>query len=440
LRYLTAVILLLTLTALAYAQEQEPVKEQKVKQEEELRRQIQELKKQAETASVNGSTDEAEKLLDRMKKLEQRLQAFEQEEGHKEPAAPAIKLKPEEIARQVKRLSSRFYADRESTTRALAAAGKQAVALLEKAAASEYPLERMCAMRALCIIAPERAGELVCEAVLSDCISLRLTALNVVKSLGIKGARTLLEAVAKLPPEKRSALRPMLASACRKEVEEILNKLASSLAARGVFYGQYRELAKLGSVVEPALSSIAADPGHTFSDEAAAALGELGDKAAIPALKRAYLAGGRTTKEIAAASLHLLGEHGPRKEIESAYKKRCQEEGTESVYSSLAFFYCRTREYAKGEKTMREVIARFGGDATDFVNLACFLSSQNKVEEAFLEFVKAVEKGYNHMDWVKIDGELANLRASKRFQDYVREKFPDDFKEPDKSEEAGEDE
>jgi len=224
-----------------------------------------------------------------------------------------------------------------------------------------------------------------------------------------------------------------------KEVEDLLGKIAGSPSSGGVFYGQYGEAAKLGSVIEPALSKIAANPSHSFAEEAAAALSELGDKAAIPALKKAFLFGGGKLRETAAAALHILGEDGPYKAIVANYRKMCHE-GDSSAYNSFSLFCCRARDYALGEKIAREYIKKFGGSGIDHVNLACFLSSQNKIKEAFEEFVKGVEKGYTNMEWVKIDGELANLRKSKQFQDYVRKKFPEAFKEPDKTEENGEDE
>jgi HEAT repeat protein len=336
------------------------------------------------------------------------------------------------------RLRSRFHADREQAVETLSNSGKQAVNLLAEAANSDYPHEREGALRVLCGIDPAKTGEFLCEAVLSDSISLRLTAMSVAKNLGIAGSRALLAKSTGLSQDKKEALRPILASACMKEVKEILSKIASSPEAGGVFYGQYRKLAKLGSVVEPALSRIAADPSQNFAEDAAAALSELGDKAAVPALKRAYLFGGRDLKETAAAALHILGEDGPYNEIVSNYRKIC-EAGNQNAYNEFSLFCCRAKEYAQGEKIMREVITRFGGTRLDHINLACFLSSQNKVKEAFEEFVKGVEKGYTNMEWVKIDGELANLRASKQFKDFVRTKFPEAFKEPGKPEEDGED-
>jgi tetratricopeptide (TPR) repeat protein len=343
-----------------------------------------------------------------------------------------------ELKAQVAKLRSRFHAERESAVQALGAAGKQAVPLLEKAAASDYPQERVCALRALCCVSPERAGKVVCEAVLSGNISLRLTALDIAKSLGIKGAQALLIKASDLPPEKRPVLRSIIARACLKHVNEMLGQIYNTVGRRGIFDGMYRELTKLGPVVEPALSRIVSDPSHGLAEAAASALAELEEKAAIRALKKAYLAGGRQLKENAAAALHVLGEDGPYNEVVSAYEKGCKEGGQYS-YSQLSYFYSRAREYAKGEKVIKEQIERFGGSSIQHINLACFLSSQNKVDEAFEEFKKGIEKGFTNIEWVKIDGELAKLRASKKFQDYVREKFPENFKEPEKSEQDGED-
>ncbi len=345
-----------------------------------------------------------------------------------------------ELAAQAVLLGSRFHADREGAIETLASAGTPAAELLENAATSDNPQEQACALRALCRADPARAATLLVEAVQHDSIGVRVAAARAASALGVEGAKALLARARELPSQKRPALRAIIASACRKSVEEILTKIVSSPEGRGQFPGQYRQITSLGHVVEPALSAIAADPSHPVAEAAASALGELGDKAAVPALKKAYLSGGRRLKGIAAAALHTLGEDGPYKEVIARYEKEWSK-GSLGVYSELALFYDRAREYEKGEKVLKKLIAKApaGGMALTHINLACMLSIQNKVEEAFAEFVKGVEKGYNDMVWVKIDAELANLRATRQFQEYVRAKFPQDFKEPENPKPDGED-
>ena len=99
-----------------------------------------------------------------------------------------------------------------------------------------------------------------------------------------------------------------------------------------------------------------------------------------------------------------------------------------SAFRDLSHLYSRAGEHEKSEKTIREIIERFGGSSTDHFNLACTLSMQDRQDEALEELKKAVEKGFTNVSWMKTDGEIAKLRATEEFQAYARERFPDDFK------------
>lgn len=334
-----------------------------------------------------------------------------------------------QAARHVKALRSRFHADREKAIDALSRHGSSVTALLEKATASQYDPERAGALRTLCKLDPGRAARLVLKEAMHSSLSVRLAALAAADSIGLDGARVLLSETAGSSPETRHTARRVIASACIKRVKKVLADVVSSPEGRGQFPGQYRALTCEGPVVEPALSAMVCDPLNNLAETAAAALGELGEKAAIPALKKAYVAGSGELKTVAAAALHLLGHDDPYREVIKLYEN-VPDERKEEALSDLTHFYHCAREYASAEQTMKIVIARYGDTAIRHIILACSLSMQNKLEEALAEFVKGVEKGYTDIEWVKIDGELANLREYKRFQDYVRTRFPEAIKEP----------
>ncbi len=338
------------------------------------------------------------------------------------------------IRKQVVMLRSRYHADREAAVEALVSAGAGAAGFLEEAARSANPQERACALRALCQVSPERAADPVVGAVIGNDANARLAAVKAAYYLDIKGLQILVARVPAVPPEKRDILRLLVHTVRRKKVKDILSKIAGSREGEGQFPGQYKEITRHGSFVEPPLSEVAANRQLPLARHAAAALGELGDKAAIPALKKVYALASGELRQTAAASLHILGEDGPYKEVEMQLRKDCigpydNKENYERAYTVLALFYDSAREYKAGERKLRELIAKFGGQGIDHMNLACLLSVQNKVEEAYAEFVKGVGKGYTDMEWVKIDGELANLRATKRFKSFVRKRFPGAFEE-----------
>jgi tetratricopeptide (TPR) repeat protein len=324
-------------------------------------------------------------------------------------------------------LRSRFHGDREEAVEVLGSLGERAVATLEQSLASDYPEERTCALRALCRAAPERAATVLVESVMHENISVRVAAVRAARSLDFDAARALLRRASELPQDKLEVFRSIIASACQRHVEEELRKVVNGIGGRGFFHGMYSDISDLGSVVEPALSKIASDPSHGLAEPAASALGELGDKAAIPALMAAYKQGSGQLRETAAAALHRLGEHGPFEEMEKEYKEG-SEDGNSFSLRNLGHFYSRAGEYEKSEKIIRDMMGLSGGSSIDHFNLACALSRQDKLDEALEEFKKAVEKGFTSVEWMKIDGDIAKLRATEEFQAYAREKFPDSFK------------
>jgi len=343
------------------------------------------------------------------------------------------------IENKVANLQSRFHADRESAVSSLSVSSGTALAKVENAAESAWIPGRICALRTLSIMAPEKTIQRLAEAANEKDITLRLGAAKIAEGLGIEGAKKLYPLLEKETDDKKAALRNIIASACDRQVKKMLSEIMNSPEGNGQFPGQYRKLTSIGSVIEPALSRIVEETSSGYGEAAAASLAELGDKAAIPALRKAYLDNNLELKLIAAATLHILGANEEYKEIEKLLTDNCGK-GNSYDYTQLALFYDRAREYGKGTEILKLQIARFGGSPQDHINLACFLSVQNKVEEAFAEFVKGVEKGYSNMEWVKIDGELANLRNTKQFQSFVRTKFPEEFKDVKESEKDKENE
>jgi tetratricopeptide (TPR) repeat protein len=56
-------------------------------------------------------------------------------------------------------------------------------------------------------------------------------------------------------------------------------------------------------------------------------------------------------------------------------------------------------------------------------NLACSYSILNDLDSALLAFEKALLLGYDDVEQIQSDGDLANLRKDRRFQRLMREHF-----------------
>jgi hypothetical protein len=191
----------------------------------------------------------------------------------------------------------------------------------------------------------------------------------------------------------------------------------------GQFPGQYEKITKLGKAVTPVLVVIATDQSHPYRVHAIHALGELGDKDAIPALKKMVgteeFSAREFVAEAAACALYKLGEKEPLEKITEAYRQRGH-----LGNSGLALLYDRAGAYDKAEVLIKEDIASGSTEAGKHFNLACVLSMQNKKEEALSELQTALEQGYQNAEWLKTDREIDNLRKEPQFKDLMKKYFP----------------
>jgi tetratricopeptide (TPR) repeat protein len=91
-----------------------------------------------------------------------------------------------------------------------------------------------------------------------------------------------------------------------------------------------------------------------------------------------------------------------------------------AAWIELGHVYTRARRYEKGLEVDRELVRRCPDDPTTHYNLACSLALLAKTAEAFDELERAVALGYEDVEHLRADEDLASLRGSARFQAIVQ--------------------
>ncbi|MCA9268394.1 MAG: hypothetical protein KDA41_07975, partial [Planctomycetales bacterium] len=70
----------------------------------------------------------------------------------------------------------------------------------------------------------------------------------------------------------------------------------------------------------------------------------------------------------------------------------------------------RQRQFDQAERACQQAIEAVPHDATNYFLLACTQSQQKKVDEAYLNLVKAIELGFNQTELLKREVTLAAVR------------------------------
>lgn len=123
----------------------------------------------------------------------------------------------------------------------------------------------------------------------------------------------------------------------------------------------------------------------------------------------------------------LFGAHLARADGDGDEDGEGQEEGEEGPEQEDDFarmerevqVHFQNKEYAEAEKTCRKEMELVPKHPNPPYNLACALARQGKKDDAVAALAKAVELGFDDADHMKVDEDLASLRAEKGFADVV---------------------
>jgi tetratricopeptide (TPR) repeat protein len=99
-------------------------------------------------------------------------------------------------------------------------------------------------------------------------------------------------------------------------------------------------------------------------------------------------------------------------------------------YFQLMAWYWETKNYRAAESLlMNQLEAKFPKDGV-YYNLACLYALEGYVEKAFELLVNACEAGWENVDWMQQDPDLASLREqTERWQILMRKYFSGKFKD-----------
>ncbi|MFH1421671.1 MAG: hypothetical protein ABIH42_03015 [Planctomycetota bacterium] len=346
--------------------------------------------------------------------------------GANEPADKSPDVRPvsqEELNEIVKKLASDFLYDRETAKKKLLALGNAGKEAAKIALLSENFRSRISAIEILSNSVTKEDIATIINSLLDKEFSVSCAAKSALVNIGIPAIEQLENEIKAADKQRKEVLSSIINVIYEELVKFIITEFSRTKASHGHFPGQYEKITSLGKIVTPALIKIALEGESNIRQHAIRALGELGDKNAINALKEIVAKSApRNPNQIdsdaivAACILYKLGEKETLTEIinKSSLSR-----------SRQATLYAYAGAYDKAEELMKLDMASTEPQAGDHFNLACMLAMQNKNEEAVWEIQISLKKGFLDVEWYKLDREIDNIRKEPKFKELMKQYFPE---------------
>ncbi len=102
--------------------------------------------------------------------------------------------------------------------------------------------------------------------------------------------------------------------------------------------------------------------------------------------------------------------------LEGLRRRRPDDTG---VLRALGDLYSRLGYNQQALDADRELVGKNPDDAVAWYNLACSQALSGMVDEAFRSLVRALQLGYDDLDWMMRDSDLSSLRNDPRFEGIV---------------------
>jgi len=131
-----------------------------------------------------------------------------------------------------------------------------------------------------------------------------------------------------------------------------------------------------------------------------------------------------TVREYAVPAIISLAKLGKPKRFNAAIKQlegKGQDLLGEKVergraYSELAGLWSRMNNQDKAMAAYQKAVLLTPDDKTLHYNIACSYAQVGKLDEAFKSLDLAIEKGFDHWEWMRMDGDLKPLHKDPRWK------------------------
>jgi len=148
----------------------------------------------------------------------------------------------------------------------------------------------------------------------------------------------------------------------------------------------------------------------------------VGEKAALPALERLLAEDkSRRVKRAAVMGLLRLGPEGLLAIERSGAKLPGLPRDSASLRIQIGNGFLEEGKYERALKEYRKAIQTAPTNSTAWYNLACALSRLKRIKLAVDALKKAIEVGFDDIDWLEKDPDLDNLRDDQRYQTFVED-------------------
>ncbi len=92
-------------------------------------------------------------------------------------------------------------------------------------------------------------------------------------------------------------------------------------------------------------------------------------------------------------------------------------------YYNLGTVYIHLHDFEKAKEWLNKFLVLDPDDFDAYYNLACIGSLENNKDEALKNFAKALELGFDNMEWIKQDPDLDNIRNTPKFKSLMKKYF-----------------
>jgi len=89
-------------------------------------------------------------------------------------------------------------------------------------------------------------------------------------------------------------------------------------------------------------------------------------------------------------------------------------------YSNIGIAYAKNEQFKEAKEALNTYEKLFPNTIRPFHNWAMYYALQNDKEKAIANLQKAIELGYNDIEWLTTDNSLNSIREEKEYKNLVK--------------------